>query len=132
MSTNRRSLVRSTLERIRGLFERRQKSRREMRRLIGTHFEYLEPRAMMTGNPTFTLIGNQTVLGGAPTWLALTGAAPNGGTLTYTVSVTNPTGSPSLLTAVVPTGNKSLVLNTTGTATGTTGQMTFQLFDNLV
>jgi len=112
MSTNRRSLVRSTLERIRGLFERRQQSRREMRRLIGTHFEYLEPRAMMTGTPTFTLIGDQTVLGGAPTWLGLTGTAPNGGTLTYTVSVDNP----NLLQAIIPTGERTLVLNTTGTA----------------
>src|SRR4051812_11317656 len=127
MSTNRRSLVRSTLERIRGLFERRQQSRREMRRLIGTHFEYLEPRAMMTGEPTFALIGNQTVLGGAPTWLGLTGTAPNGGTLTYTVSVTNPTSSPNLLQAIVPTGERTLVLNTTGTAAGVTGQMRFEL-----
>src|ERR1044071_3974187 len=102
MSKNRRSILRSTLQRVRGLFERREESRREMRRMIGTHFEYLEPRAMMTGNPTFSLSGNQSVLGGAPTWLALTGTAPNGGTLTYTVSVTNQS-PPNLLQAIIPT-----------------------------
>jgi VCBS repeat-containing protein len=128
MSKNRRSILRSTLQRIRGLFERREQSRREMRRLIGTHFEWLEPRAMMT-LPSFTALPTTpTVLGGAPTWFGLTGTAPNGGALTYTVSSSNP----NLVQAIIPTGNRSLVLNTTGTAAGVTGQMTFQLFDNLV
>ena len=86
MSTTRRSLIRSTLQRLRRLWERRDRGRREVRRLIGTHFEWLEPRAMMTGNPGFTTIGPQNVLGGAPTWLGLTGTDPNGGPLTYTVS----------------------------------------------
>ena len=115
-----------------GTLGARENGRREVRRMIGTHFEYLEPRAMMTGNPGFTSIGNQTVLGSAPTWLALTGTAPNGGTLTYTVSVANPTSNPNLLQAIIPTGNKSLVLSTSGAEAGVTGQMTFQLFDNLM
>src|SRR6478672_1412436 len=107
MSKNRRSILRSTLQRIRGLFERREQSRREMRRMIGTHFEWLEPRAMMTGTPSFTALPTApTVLGGAPSWFGLTGAAPNGGTLTYTVSVTNQS-SANLLQAIVPTGNKT-------------------------
>ncbi|HEY2411242.1 MAG TPA: tandem-95 repeat protein [Pirellulaceae bacterium] len=78
--------------------------------------------------PSFDTISSQNVLGGAPSWLGINGIDPNGGPLTYTVSVANP----ALLTATIPTGNKSLVLNTSSSALeGGFGQMTFQLFDNL-
>jgi VCBS repeat-containing protein len=79
-------------------------------------------------SPSFDTISSQTVLGGAPTWLGINGIDPTGGPLTYTVQVANP----ALLTATIPTGNKSLVLDTSSSALeGGYGQMTFQLFDNL-
>jgi VCBS repeat-containing protein len=79
---------------------------------------------MLDGSPSFAAIADQTVLGGAPTWLGITGApGTSGDALTYSVSVSNP----SLLQATVPTGNKSLQMNVEGF-----GQMTFELFDNLV
>jgi VCBS repeat-containing protein len=79
-------------------------------------------------SPSFDTISSQTVLGGAPSWLGINGIDPTGGPLTYTVQVANP----ALLTATIPTGNKSLVLDTSSSALeGGYGQMTFQLFDNL-
>ncbi len=64
--------------------------------------------AAAADSPAFQPIANQTVLGGAPTWLGIDGFDPTGGPLTYTVQVSNP----SLLTASLqPTTNKSVVLN---------------------
>src|SRR6478736_3181685 len=48
MSNSRRSLIRSSLERLRQLWHRRETVRREMRRQLGTTFEMLEPRLAMT------------------------------------------------------------------------------------
>lgn len=83
---------------------------------------------MLDGSPSFAAIADQTVLGGAPTWLGIAGSDSVSGPLTYTVSVSNP----SLLQAIIPGGNKSLVLSTSGNEAGVTGQMTFELLDNLV
>src|SRR4051812_20235595 len=52
MSNPRRSLIRSSLQRIRQLWHRRetarQETRKEMRRCLGSTFEMLEPRMVMT------------------------------------------------------------------------------------
>jgi cyclophilin family peptidyl-prolyl cis-trans isomerase len=91
--------------------------------------EALEPRLALDGSgPSFPVIANQAVLGGAPLWLGIDGSDPDGGPLTYSVLVSNP----NLLQAVIPAGNKSLVLSTSGSESGVTGQMTYELFDNLV
>jgi cyclophilin family peptidyl-prolyl cis-trans isomerase len=92
--------------------------------------EPLEPRLTLDGSgPSFSIIGNQTVLGGAPLWLGIDGGDFSGsGPLTYSVSVSNP----SLLQAIIPTGNKSLQLNVSSTLPGVSGHMTYELFDNLV
>jgi VCBS repeat-containing protein len=135
MARSRSSYVRSSFEYFAQLFRRRRRASRQRGassfsrpRRLGTAFEPLELRAMLDGSPSFGTIADQAVLGGAPTWLGITGAGTSGNALTYSVSVSNP----SLLQAIIPTGNKSLVLNTSGAETGVTGQMTFQLFDNLV
>jgi VCBS repeat-containing protein len=47
MSKSRRSIIRSSLERLRQLWVRRKEMRREMRRQLGTSFEMLEPRLAM-------------------------------------------------------------------------------------
>jgi cyclophilin family peptidyl-prolyl cis-trans isomerase len=75
-----------------------------------------------TDFPTFEPIANQTVLLGAPLWLGIDGFDPNGGPLTYSVSVANP----NLLTASLPSTNQSLKLDVLDF-----GTMTFQLFDHL-
>src|SRR5438552_689620 len=93
-------------------------------------FEPLEPRLALAASVlSFPNIADQTVYGGAPIWLGIdsTDTDDAGGPLTYSVVVSNP----NLLQAILPTGNKSLVLNTSGVDPGVTGQMTFQLFDNL-
>src|SRR5258705_7797148 len=48
MSKSSRSLVRSTLQRLRQLWKRRDDGRREMRRCLGSTFELLEPRLALT------------------------------------------------------------------------------------
>src|SRR3954470_9312681 len=48
MSHPRRSLIRSSLEHLRRLWQRRDSGRREMRRQLGSTFEMLEPRLAMT------------------------------------------------------------------------------------
>jgi large repetitive protein len=86
----------------------------------------LDKIAQAVNGPSFQPIGNQTVLGGAPTWLGIDGFDPNGGVLTYTVEVVN-SSSPNLLTATVtPSTNKTLVLDVENY-----GQMRFQLFNDL-
>ncbi len=80
-------------------------------------------------SPTLNTIGNQTVLAGtsagdvgAPLWIPLDGFDPNGGPLTYSVQV----GNPSLFAeTLIPTGNRSLEIDVLDF-----GKMTFQLFDN--
>jgi len=93
-------------------------------------FEPLESRLALAASVlSFPFIPNQIVLGGAPIWLGIdaTDTDPNGGPLTYSVTI----DGPNVLQAIIPSGNKSLVLNTSGSDPGVTGQMTFQLFDNL-
>lgn len=71
-------------------------------------------------DPSLAPIGDQTVLDGAPLWLALDGYDPNGGVLTYEVTVDNP----ELVTGEIPDGNRSLRITVDGF-----GQMVFELFD---
>src|SRR6478672_9740489 len=47
MSKSRRSLIRSSLQSLRQLWQRRDEGRREMRRCLGSTFEQLEPRLAM-------------------------------------------------------------------------------------
>jgi VCBS repeat-containing protein len=133
MARSRSSFIRSSLQHLSGILGRRKKKPRRSslfapKRRYRAGFEWLESRAMLDGSPSFATIADQTVLGGAPTWLGISGSNSGGGPLIYTVSVSNP----SLLQAIVPSGNKSLVLSTSGAETGVTGQMTFELLDNLV
>jgi cyclophilin family peptidyl-prolyl cis-trans isomerase len=79
-----------------------------------------------TAFPSFEPIPDQALLGGAPLWLGIDGLDPNGGPITYSVSVANPGAQPNLVTAAVPTGNRKLVMNVEGF-----GQMTFELADDL-
>ncbi|HEY2413563.1 MAG TPA: hypothetical protein VGI40_15040, partial [Pirellulaceae bacterium] len=84
MARSRSSYLRSSFQRFAQLFRRRQAARGSSSgrrsnpfsrpRRLGTAFEPLEPRAMLDGSPTFATIADQTVLGGAPTWLGITGA----------------------------------------------------------
>lgn len=76
-----------------------------------------------TNKPSFDPLANQTLLVGAPLWLALDGIDPNGGPLTYSVSVANP----NLVEATVPTTNRSMKVEVVDF-----GVMQFQLFDHLV
>jgi cyclophilin family peptidyl-prolyl cis-trans isomerase len=86
--------------------------------------ESLELRLALDGAaPSFLNIGDQAVAGGAPLWLGIDGSDPDGGPLTYTISVSNP----ALLQATIsPTTNSSLQMDVAGY-----GQMTFHLFDHL-
>ena len=78
--------------------------------------------AIPTGvNPTIAPIADQTVLGGSPLHVALNGYDPNGGTLTYTVTSSNP----SLVQATVLSGNRSAKVAVEGW-----GDMVFQLFES--
>ena len=72
--------------------------------------------------PEFDPIATQTVLGGAPSWIALNGFDPNGGPLTYTVQ----SGNPNLVQASIESGNRSIAVDVIGY-----GTMKFQLFDDL-
>src|SRR4051812_17797158 len=113
MARSRSSYSLTTFQRFLKLFSRRQTARRlaggrwsgpfARPRRLGTAFEPLESRAMLDGSPSFAAIADQTVLGGAPTWLGISGAGTSDA-LTYSVSVADP----SLLQAIIPTGNKSL------------------------
>jgi len=73
--------------------------------------------------PTLAPVGNQSVLGGAPTWVGLNGEDSDGTTITYTATSSNP----ALLTASIPTGNRTITIDVQGF-----GQMKFELFDHLV
>jgi VCBS repeat-containing protein len=132
MARARSSFIQASLTHLSGLLGSRKKGRRSRgilrARRRAARFEWLEGRAMFDGSPSFATITDQSVLGGAPTWVGIAGADAGSGPLTYSVSVSNP----SLLLATIPTGNKSLVLSTSGAETGVTGQMTFELLDNLV
>jgi VCBS repeat-containing protein len=79
-----------------------------------------------TDFPSFEPIANQTLPAGAPLWLALDGLDPNGGPITYSVSVANPGSNPNLVTATIPTGNRRMVIDVEGF-----GKMTFELADDL-
>ena len=98
MSKPRRSLIRSSLERLRQLWLRRETGRREMRRQLGQTFEALEPRLNMTISaplppifpapnshihPTLTILldGQQLVI---PAGIGLNGGAANPHTHDYT------------------------------------------------
>ncbi|WP_161604442.1 Ig-like domain-containing protein [Roseiconus nitratireducens] len=71
-------------------------------------------------DPTFEAIGDQTVLIGSPLHIPVDAYDPNGGPLTVTVSVDNP----SLLEASVVTGNRSIRIDME-----TYGDMIFELFE---
>jgi VCBS repeat-containing protein len=79
-----------------------------------------------TDFPSFEPISNQTLPAGAPLWLALDGLDPNGGPITYSVSVANPGSNPNLVTATIPTANRRMVIDVEGF-----GKMTFELADDL-
>ncbi|MEL6106467.1 MAG: tandem-95 repeat protein [Planctomycetota bacterium] len=70
--------------------------------------------------PTFEDIGNQTALIGSPLHIPIDAYDPNGDALTVSVSVADP----SLLEAVVITGNRSIRIDME-----TYGDMIFQLFE---
>lgn len=70
--------------------------------------------------PSFADIGDKTVRLGSPLHVPVDGYDPEGGPLTVTVSVADP----SLLEAVVLTGNRSLRLDMVGY-----GDMVFELFE---
>ena len=70
--------------------------------------------------PTFEPIGNQTALIGSPLHVPVDAYDPDGGALTVTVSVANP----SLLEANVITGNRSIRIDME-----TYGDMVFELFE---
>lgn len=70
--------------------------------------------------PTFAELGSQTVRVGSPLHLPIDAYDPNGGPLTVTVSVDDP----SLLEATVITGNRSLRVDVAGF-----GDMVFELFE---
>lgn len=71
--------------------------------------------------PTFEEIGPQTVMFGSPLHIPVDGYDPEGGPLTVTVSVADP----SLLEATVLTGNRSVRLDMQGF-----GDMVFELFED--
>ena len=71
-------------------------------------------------NPSFATIGDQTVDIGAPLHVAVDAYSPQGGPLTVTVSVSDP----SLLEAQVVTGNRSIQIDMEGY-----GDMVFELFE---
>ncbi|MEM9586346.1 MAG: peptidylprolyl isomerase, partial [Planctomycetota bacterium] len=71
-------------------------------------------------NPTFAAVGAQTVSNGSPLHIPIDAYDPNGGPLTVTVQVDDP----SLLEATVITGNRSLRLDMEGF-----GDMVFELFE---
>lgn len=92
-----------------------------------TGVQSLETLAALAGvtiptsdTPTFEPIGDQTVGIGSPLHVVVDGYDPGDGPLTTTVSVADPT----LVEAVVLTGNRSIRINVEGY-----GAMTFQLFE---
>lgn len=70
--------------------------------------------------PTFEELGDQTVLIGSPLHVPVDAYDPDGGPLTVTVSVSDPT----LLDASLITGNRSILINMNGY-----GDMIFELFE---
>lgn len=93
-------------------------------------FESLESRQLLT--ITLSDIPAQTLSAGAPLNIALHGSDTTSNPIVYSVSVSNSTFTNNgQLTTTVPTGNSSLRLSVTNTANNTTGDMTFQLFNDL-
>lgn len=87
--------------------------------------ELLEPRTMLTGTaPTFAALAGQTLLSGSPLLIPVDGSDVDGGTLTYTVAVTNSTVTG--LTAAVQQRNSALKIDVANF-----GTMLFDTFDNL-
>jgi len=60
MSKSRRSIIRSSLQRLRQLWQRRDEGRREMRRCLGSSFELLEPRLALTISAPLPPVFGQT------------------------------------------------------------------------
>ncbi len=85
---------------------------------------------------TLPTISGQTVTAGAPLNVALNGSDSAGNAVKYTVSVTNAkltnasVSSPQL-TATVPTGNPSLKIVVSDPTDNISGDMVFELFQNL-
>ncbi len=96
---------------------------------VVTGVQSLDDLAALIGNgytipqseqPTFEAIGNQTVGIGSPLHIPIDAYDPDGGPLTVTVSV----GDPSLLEATVLSGNRSIRVDVNGW-----GDMVFELFE---
>ncbi|MCX7418758.1 MAG: cadherin domain-containing protein, partial [Planctomycetia bacterium] len=86
--------------------------------------ERLESRLVLTGNtPTFVAIGTQAILSGSPLLIPVDGSDLDGGTLTYTVTVSNNTAG---LTATVRPRNGALKISVANF-----GDMLFDTFDDL-
>jgi len=127
MTQSRPSLVGRTLNQLRALWRRRRNlDRRRGHRAVlrsGLRIEPLESREVMTADPTLALLPNIVLNGGSPQWVPLDGFDADGGTLTFTATSQNP----GLVSTSIPTGNRSIKMSVAGF-----GDMTFQLFENMV
>jgi len=149
MKNHRRSLAQHAAASWNRLWNRRRREVERRSRRQAFRVEALEARNLLAGDlgydlsalfasslyaegegpegegapPTLETIGNQTVLGGAPLWVPLNGEDPDGTTITYTATSSNP----ELLTVSIPTGNRTITIDVEGF-----GQMKFELFDHLV
>ena len=86
--------------------------------------ERLESRLVLTGNsPTFVTIPTQALLSGSPLMVPVDGSDLDGGTLTYTATVSNNTAG---LTATVRPRNGALKISVANF-----GDMLFDTFDDL-
>ena len=74
-------------------------------------------------SPSFFPLTDVTLQSGSPLWLALDGYDPNDDPLSFTATSDNP----ALVLPSIPTGNSSLRIKVKNF-----GEMTFELFDNLV
>ncbi len=127
-----RSFASRTLHRMRQLWQGRRRKLERQDRRAAFLFEPLESRHLMAGDldlgegegtaPTLAELPDIVLNAGSPQWVPLDGFDVDGGTLTYTVTSSNP----SLVQGTVPTGNKSLKMSVAGF-----GDMYFQLFEHL-
>lgn len=89
--------------------------------------EVIAQRAGVTiptgASPTLFPVPDVTLLSGSPLWLSLDGYDPNNDPLTFAATSDNP----GLVLTSIPTGNSSLSVRVRNY-----GEMTFELFDNLV